>query len=205
METSLQRVVTLKRIFILNGHPAKASLSKTLADQYGETAAARGHEVRLSNIQEMDFDSDFGFGGYVQIKSLEPALEQFLADLRWADHIVLVTPMWWGGLPAKLKGLVDRSFLPGKAFDTRTKTLIGFPSPMFEGKTARVIVTSDSPNWLMAICYGNALFRQIRHQVLGFVGIKPTRFTHLNMATHPKPGQVQSWLQSIEKLAAQGA
>ena len=191
-----------KRIFILNGHPAASSLSRTLVDQYAKSAKEAGNSVRISHIRDLDFDSDFGFGGYRETKPLEPALDQFLENLRWAEHVVIATPMWWGGLPAKLKGLIDRTFLPGKTFDTRTKTAVGFPSPMLDGRTARVIVTSDSPNWLMALCYGNAIFRQIRHQILGFVGIKPTRFSHFYAASHPKPKLVESWLKSVAQLGA---
>ncbi|MDD9908162.1 MAG: NAD(P)H-dependent oxidoreductase [Ahrensia sp.] len=117
----------------------------------------------------------------------------------------MATPMWWGGLPAKLKGLIDRTFLPGKTFDTRNKTAIGFPMPMLKGRTARLIVTSDTPGWLMSFCYGNALFRQIRYQIMGFVGIRPTRFTHFNMASHPKPGKVDGWIKTVSQLGAQAA
>ena len=194
-----------KRIYVLNGHPAKASLSKTLAEHYARSASNAGHNVRIAHLGDFEFDSDFGFGGYRKTKPLEPILKEFLKDLEWADHIVITTPIWWGGLPAKLKGLIDRTFLPGRTFDTRNKTAIGFPMPMLEGRTARLIVTSDTPGWLMSFCYGNALFRQVRHQILGFVGIKPTRFSHFKMASHPKPSQVDGWIKSVNNLGRQAA
>ena len=194
-----------KRIFVLNGHPAKTSLSRTLSEHYARSAKNAGHDIRIAHLDDLQFDSDFGFGGYSETKPLEPSLRSFLDNLEWAEHIVISTPMWWGGLPAKLKGLIDRTFLPGKTFDTRNKTAIGFPKPMLEGRTARVIITSDTPGWLMSICYGNALFRQIKHQIMGFVGIKPTRFSHFNMASHPKPEQVDGWIKSVSHLGAQAA
>ena len=194
-----------KRIFIFNGHPAENSISRTLCEEYAESAKSAGHEVRFTHLKDLNFDSDFGFGGYKETKPLEPDLEGFLENLQWAEHIVIATPMWWGGLPAKLKGVIDRTFLPGRTFDTRNKTTMGFPSPMLDGRTARLIVTSDTPGWLMSFCYGNALFRQIRHQIMGFVGIKPTRFTHFNSASHPKSGQVDSWIKSVNQLGLQAA
>ena len=97
--------MTTKRIYILNGHPAESSLNRTLAETYAAAARDVGHEVRLTHLHGLAFDLDFGFGGYDNQKPLEPDLEQVLADIEWSEHVVLTTPMWWGGLPAKLKGL----------------------------------------------------------------------------------------------------
>ena len=194
-----------KRIYILNGHPAEHSLSRTLAEHYAGAAQDANHEVRLAHLGDLDFDIDFGFGGYQQTKPLAPSLNQFLEDLEWADHIVIVTPMWWGGMPAKLKGLFDRTFLPGRTFDTREKTPLGFPSPLLSGRTARLIVTSDTPNWLMWLCYGNSLFRQVREQILGFVGIRPTRVTHFVGASHPGSDRVEHWLDTVKQIGTSAA
>ena len=122
-----------KRIFILNGHPADTSLNKALARAYAVAAKAAGNHVRTQNISEMDFDIDYGFGGFANHKPLEPALETMMQNIEWCEHLVLVTPMWWGGIPAKLKGALDRSFLPGRAFDSRVPPG-KMPLPMLSGR-----------------------------------------------------------------------
>lgn len=188
-----------KRILVLDGHPGEQTLSRSLAEAYRQAAEQAGHEVRLAHLNEMVFDSDFGGGGYRSTKPLEPDLQQVLSDLKWSEHFVLVAPMWWGGLPAKLKGLFDRVLLPGETFDTRRKRK-GFPFPLLGGRTARVVMTSDTPGWLMAAFYRNALFTQLRRQILGFVGIKPTRITHLSGASGASPDVVGRWLRQVEKL-----
>ncbi|MEM9388371.1 MAG: NAD(P)H-dependent oxidoreductase [Pseudomonadota bacterium] len=188
-----------KRILAINGHPGEWSLSRTLAEAYVEGATSSTHDVRLTHLHDLHFDMDHENGGYRNTKALEPALEQFLQDLEWADHIVMTTPMWWGGLPAKLKGLFDRSLLPGRAFNPRVIEH-GAPKPLLTGKSARVIVTSDTPAWYLRWVYGNALFHQIRKQLFRFVGITPTRFTHLRLASHPKPGQVSQWQDQLRWL-----
>lgn len=134
-----------KRFFVLNGHPAQSSLSKSFAETYTKSAQTAGHKVRITHLRDLDFDIDHGFGGYDKHKSLEPDLEAFQTDVEWSQHIVLTTPMWWGGLPAKLKGLIDRTFLPEWAFDTRNLKM-GMPMPLLKGRTARAIVTSDTPD-----------------------------------------------------------
>jgi NAD(P)H dehydrogenase (quinone) len=127
--------MTPKRIYILNGHPAESSLNRTLAETYAAAARDAGHEVRLTHLHGLSFDLDFGFGGYDNQKPLEVDLERVLDDIEWSQHVVLTTPMWWGGLPAKLKGLFDRAFLPGRTFNTRETDWMGMPKPMLSGRT----------------------------------------------------------------------
>ncbi len=191
-----------KKILVLDGHPGKSSLSRTFAQTYADAAIAQGHEVRMVHLSDLQFDHDFGQGNYEDYKPLEPVLEQVLQDFEWSDHLVLATPMWWGGLPAKLKGLIDRAFIPGRTFDTRNTTKIGFPAPMLTGRTARVILTSDTPGWFMRLIYRQALLRQLRDQILGFVGFKPTRFTCFAGASYPKPGDVDRWISKVAKMGA---
>ena len=195
----------MKRIFILNGHPAEHSLSRTLVEAYADAARQAGHEVRITHLHDLHFDGDFEWVNFEHPKPLEPALEQWLQDLSWSEHFMMSTPMWWGGLPAKLKGLFDRALLPGRAFDTRKKTLLGLPTPMLTGRTARVVITSDTPGWFMRLAYKNALLWQVRRQILEFVGLKPTRLTHLGPASEAKPEQVQRWVKQIQQLGTQSA
>ncbi len=195
----------MKRIFILNGHPAKHSLSGTLVEAYADAARQAGHEVRLTHLHDLNFDTDFGWVDFEHPKPLEPELEQFLHDLSWSEHFMMSTPMWWGGLPAKLKGLFDRALLPGRAFDTRHKTRLGLPSPLLTGRTARVVITSDTPGWFMRLAYRNALVWQLRGQILEFVGLKPTRITHLSPASEPKAGAVPRWVKQVRALGSQAA
>ena len=110
-----------------------------------------------------------------------------------------------GGLPARLKGLIDRAFLPGRTFDTKNTGLGGMPSPMLSGRTARVILTSDTPGWIMRLLYRRALIWQLRGQILGFVGIKPTRVTWFAGASHPKSGLVERWFDKVKAIGAQAA
>tara|TARA_R110002049_G_scaffold117332_4_gene270760 strand:- start:16609 stop:17196 length:588 start_codon:yes stop_codon:yes gene_type:complete len=193
-----------KRIYILNGHPADTSLNHALAERYAMAARAAGYEVRLTHIAQMDFDVDYGRAGYSNPKPLEPVLETMLADIEWAQHFVLTTPMWWGSMPAKLKGAIDRAFLPGRTFDSRVPKGT-MPKPMLTGRSARVIITSDSPKWFLALMYRNAMIHQIRGQILRFVGIKPARLTYFATASKPEAGQVDGWLANVEALGKAGA
>lgn len=194
--------MTGKRIYILNGHPGETSLSKLFCEDYAQAATKAGHEIRISHLNDLDFDPDFGSGDYKKQKPLEPDLKGVMNHLEWSEHVVLLTPMWWGGVPAKLKGLFDRVLLPGTAFDTREKTPLGMPKPLLTGRTARLIMTSDTPNWFFRLVYRNALIRQLRAQIFGFVGIAPLRVTHFSEASAPKPATVEAWSSKVNSLGS---
>jgi putative NADPH-quinone reductase len=192
-----------KRIFILNGHPAEGALNQALAESYAQAARRAGHDVRLTHIGAMDFDADYGFAGYKQSKPLEPDLEKMMTDLEWSNHFVLVAPMWWGGLPAKTKGAFDRAFLPGRAFDTRVPPG-KMPIPMLAGRSGRLILTTDTPKWVLHLLYRGSTINQIRGQILHFVGIKPAKVSYFSGASHPKAGKPEKWLRKVAALGAQG-
>ena len=86
-----------------------------------------------------------------------------------------------------------------------TRTLVGLPKPLLTGRTARVVITSDTPGWFMRLAYKNALIWQLRRQILEFVGLKPTRLTHLGPASEPKAGEVQRWVAQVRRLGSQAA
>lgn len=193
-----------KRILVLNGHPGATSLSRHFADTYAQNAQDNGRDVRMHHLPDMSFDMDFGQGSYSSFKTLEPVLETFLADLEWANHFVLSTPMWWGGLPAKLKGLFDRALIPGRTFDTKV-TKFGMPTPMLTGKTARVIITSDTPLLLERLMYKRSIMHQTSKQILGFVGIKPTRYTYFSGASDATADKVSRWTNKVHDLGLRAA
>ncbi|MGL4239004.1 NAD(P)H-dependent oxidoreductase [Tabrizicola sp.] len=193
-----------RRILIANLHPARLSLSAALAQAYADGATAAGHEVRHATLSEMAFNPDFGQSGYRNAPALEPDLEGFRADLTWAEHLVLVSPMWWGGLPAKAKGLFDRAFLPGYAFDPRQRRM-GLPKPLLAGRTGRLILTSDTPAWAFWLMYRSALKHQVQKQILSYVGIRPNGLTHFSPVQQSTNEIRQDWIRSAQSLGARAA
>jgi NAD(P)H dehydrogenase (quinone) len=189
-----------ERIFILNGHPGPSSIARQAMERYAAAALAAGHDVRLAQLADLSFDPDRGKAGYANAKPLEPVLEQALENLEWCSHFVLAFPLWWGGFPAKLKGWIDRVFLPGRTFTTEETTPIGLPAPLLKGRTARVLITSDTPRSFMWLAYRDAIMRQLKGQILGFVGFKPVHITFFAPASHPKPGAVGKLLAEMEQL-----
>ncbi|WP_422376850.1 NAD(P)H-dependent oxidoreductase [Roseibium sp.] len=164
----------MKRILVLDGHPADGSFCGALAQNFADNAAQAGQEVRIRHLSAMQFDPDFGQSGFKDAKPLEPDLEALWQDILWCEQFVLAHPLWWGGLPAKLKGLFDRVLLPGTAF----RYVEGKPLPekLLKGRTAQVLVTSDTPGWFYRWVYGAGTRKQLEKQILNFCGLKPAGY-----------------------------
>jgi NAD(P)H dehydrogenase (quinone) len=106
------------RILIILGHPRADSFCGALAEAYAEAARAGGSEVRVISLGSLSFDPIL-HNGYAAVQPLEPDLFAAQAAISWAEHLVFVYPLWWGAMPALLKGFIDRVFLPGFAFKFR--------------------------------------------------------------------------------------
>ena len=74
------------------------------------------------------------------------------------------------------------------------------PAPLLTGLSARVLITSDTLRSFLWLAYGNAIQRQLKGQILGFVGFKPVKITFFASASNPKPGAVDSLLTKMDDL-----
>lgn len=167
-----------KKVFILLGHPDNDSLNCTLADEYQRGAEEAGHEVRRMNIGEMKFDPILHHG-YRIIQELEPDLLCFQENVKWSDHFVIFYPSWWSTMPAILKGLIDRTWIPGFAFRF-TGT---FWTRLLKGRSATMIVTSDTAPLLQRIVFGDTT-NELRDGILWFAGFGPIRVYKFGYLKH---------------------
>lgn len=188
-----------KRVLVILGHPSSQSFCGALAHSYIEAAKKAGHDVRQLDLGTLRFDPVLR-DGYQQVQALEPDLRQAQADITWAEHLVFVYPIWWGGVPALLKGFFDRVFLPGFAFKYRKGK--AFPESLLKGRTAHLLVTLDTPVWYYRWIYRMPGLHQVRKTTLAFCGIKPLKTLTFGPIISSAPERRQAWLEQARSLAA---
>ena len=188
-----------KRILVVLGHPSSDSFCAALGQTYVQAASKAGHEVRILDLPALAFDPVL-HEGYRQIQPLEPDLRQAQEQILWAEHLVFVYPIWWGGIPALLKGFFDRVFLPGFAFKYRKDS--AFPEQLLKGRTAHLLVTMDTPPWYYRWVYRMPGLHQMRKTTLAFCGIKPTRTLTFGPILGSTDIQRQNWLDRVRRTAA---
>lgn len=187
------------KIYILLGHSDKATLSGALADTYESAARMAGHEIRRQNIGDMHFDPIL-HEGYKTIQELEPDLKEFQENVRWADHVVIVYPVWWSCMPALLKGLFDRAWLPHFAFNFAHHGLTW--KKLLKGRTARIITSANSSPWMLWFMYGHPTM-VLELALLRFAGIR-ARSTILGPSERASDRTKARWFRKIERLARKG-
>ncbi len=188
-----------KKILIINGHPNKDSFNFGIAQAYKVGAESSEAEVKEIVVAELNFNPNLKYG-YQKRTELEPDLLESWEKIKWADHLVWIYPVWWGGLPAILKGFIDRLFLPTFAFAYRENSI--FWDKLLKGKTAHIITTLDQPSWYYKLIYGEPSTKQLKKATLEFCGITPVKVTYIGIIKTSKQEQREKWLEKIKKLGA---
>lgn len=186
----------MKKILLILGHPRTDSLCGALADAYADAAQASGAVLRRLTLAGMRFDPVLHVG-YRGEQPLEPDLLAAREAIHWAEHLVFVYPTWWGGLPALLKGFVDRVFLPGFAFRYRKDS--PWWDRLLAGRSARLLVTMDTPPWYYRWIYRMPGHHQMRRTILEFCGIKPVRISSFGSVKGSSAAQRDKWIEAARR------
>ena len=107
------------RALVVYCHPREGSFTSAVRDVVLERLAAAGAEVRLHDLYAMGFQpvlTSEEWTGYLDCPGNRAPVEAQVADVEWCDTLIFVYPTWWYGLPAMLKGWLDRVLLPDVAF-----------------------------------------------------------------------------------------
>jgi len=187
----------MKKILIINGHPDKESLCFGLSESYQKGAISTGAECKLVHLIDLKFNPVL-MHGYRERTELEPDLLLIQQDILESDHLVFVYPTWWGTYPALLKGLIDRVFLPQFAFNYRDNS--PFFDKLLKGKTARLIVTMDTPTWYYSLIYRSPGHHSMKKTILEFCGIKPVKILTFGPVKTADEKKRKYWLSLTEKL-----
>ncbi|WP_079242516.1 NAD(P)H-dependent oxidoreductase [Chryseobacterium indologenes] len=187
----------MKKIVIINGHPNKDSFNFGIAEAYRSGAIEAGAEVKEIVIRDLHFNPNLQFG-YQKRMELEPDLLKAWEIIQWADHLVWVHPVWWGGFPALMKGFIDRLFLPGMAYKYRENSV--WWDKLLKGKTAHIITTLDQPGWYYRLFFGRPSVNQLRKSILEYCGVKPVKVTYIGIIRNSKEEQRSKWLRKVKEL-----
>jgi putative NADPH-quinone reductase len=187
----------MKKIVIINGHPKKDSFCNVLCNIYKIAANAAGNEAVLINLYELKFNLDLQ-NGFSKIDELEPDIVFAQEKIKWAQHLVIVHPVWWGSVPALLKGFFDKALLPGFAFKYHENSVMW--DKLLAGKTARIIYTADTPIWIYKYFYMAPSVNQVKNRTLEFCGINPVKVTAIGPIRRSTNEFRTKWIDKIEAL-----
>jgi NAD(P)H dehydrogenase (quinone) len=135
------------KVLVLHAHPDPESYNAALFRRTVEALRAAGHEVDACDLYEEDFQPVLTRAerrGYHQVPANRAPVEEHVRRLESAEALVLVYPVWNFGLPAMLKGYLDRVFLPGVSF----RLVDGRVRPNLQHIARLMVVTTyGGPRW----------------------------------------------------------
>ncbi|NKE45769.1 NAD(P)H-dependent oxidoreductase [Roseomonas frigidaquae] len=191
-----------RRILILDGHPDPdpARLIHALADAYAEGARQAGHAVTRLDVARLAFAPLRSAAEWEAEAPPDVAAAQ--AALAAAEHIVILTPLWLGDIPAALKAFFEQVLRPGFAFPRGAR---GLDAGLLRGRSVRLVVTMGMPAMLYRVFFRAHSLRSLERNTLRFVGLKPVRWTLLGNVAGGSPARRQAWLDRLRKLGAAAA
>jgi putative NADPH-quinone reductase len=164
-----------KRITIIDGHPDPdpARYCHALAGAYASGAAEASHAVKRITIAELDVPllrSQCDWEDGAPSNSLTAAQQ----DIAWANHLVIIYPLWLGSMPAMLKAFLEQVFRPGFAIEPDPSKMW---AKLLTGRSARIVVTMGMPAWIYRWYFFAHSLKSLERNILSFVGIGPIKET----------------------------
>ncbi|MFA6219171.1 MAG: NAD(P)H-dependent oxidoreductase [Erythrobacter sp.] len=177
------------KYLVVIAHPEPTSFNGALLRHATSALVERGHEVVVSDLYAMGFDPVTGRGNFLDPAdsqrfdqqaeeriasangSFAPELQAEMDKLAWCDVLVLQFPLYWMGMPAMLKGWIDRVFAIGCAYGGGH----WFDRGLLGGRRAMLALTvggtsaAYSPQGLYGLEIAQ-LLEPIQRGVLGFAG-----------------------------------
>lgn len=186
-----------RRIMVIQGHPdpVEEHLCHALERAYSEAAIAAGHEVRVIAVSKLDFPllrSQKAFHG-----PLPEALEVSKEALQWADHLLIIYPLWLGTMPALLKAYIEQLFRPGVAISENAE---GWPRSLLKHKSCHIVVTMGMPAFAYRLFFRAHSLRSLERNILRFSGIKPVRDTLIGMVDSADEQRREKWFARMRRL-----
>lgn len=192
-----------KRIAIIQGHPDSTvrHFCHALADEYAKGAEDGGHDVMRIDVATLDFPllrtrEDFEQGNPPE------AIKRAQDVVAWADHLVILYPLWLGSMPALLQGFLEQLLRPGVAFEYQQSG--GMAKKLLTGKSARIVMTMGMPALVYRWIFFAHSLKSLKRNTLWFCGIGPVKSTIIGSIEGLTDRQRADWLDEMRGLGDVG-
>ena len=184
-------------ILIIYAHPNPKSFNAAILKQV-QDGLSKSHNVGTVDVYAEGFDPVLRFDEVNKRRDLAKVsdMKKYRDLVKAADHLIFIFPIWWSGMPAIMKGFIDRVFVAGFAYSYKKTGLSGH----LNGKSARIITTHNTPAFLMPFVhdYGKVL----KNQILNPCGITPVKLTELTPVEKITDEKRRQLLEKVTKIAA---
>ena len=195
------------KTLIVYDHPYEGSFCNAILKAVQRGLKKGGHTCKVINLDKDNFDpvmrakdlkafAELGRGIESALMNLDPTVFRYKKKLEWADHIVMIFPIWWMSMPAMMKGFVDKVIFPGVAYDMDNGRLV---SRLASLKQVTVISTMNTPADIYRDMFGNSLEGSLIKGTFNQIGIHDAEWISFNMVKQVGTEVREQWLADLEE------
>ncbi|PEM38870.1 NAD(P)H-dependent oxidoreductase [Bacillus pseudomycoides] len=186
-------------VLIIYAHPNPSSFNAAILENVQKGLQKTNHFVTLLDLYKEQFNPVLIFNEDKRRRDLayEEETEKYRRLIKETDFFIFIYLIWWWGMPAILKGFIDRVFVTGFSY----KYEGALPKGLLIGKKAWVINTLDSPLWYVALLYRSADWVIMKKGILRFCGIRQIKRSVFQSVKTSKAIKREKWLLEIQENA----
>lgn len=190
------------KVLLIQGHPDRSArhFCHALAEEYLGAAKEAGHQTRVLDVAATEFPLVASADEW-QRGVPPPAIAEAQRAIAWAEHLVIVFPLWLGDMPARLKGFFEQVLRPGYAIGGARPGRLW--SKLLKGRSARIVVTMGMPAFFYRLYYRSHSVKSLQRNILEFCGISPVRTSLVGTVESDARGAHQVWMAKMRLLGSQ--
>lgn len=186
---------------VIYGHPNPESFNHAVLNTYADTLREQGHDVVIRNLYELKFDPVLNGSDFEALQSgnIPADIKAEQEHISRADVLTLIYPIWWTGMPAVLKGYIDRVLSYGFAYAYGED---GSINKLLSGKRGFIINTQGSPkDYYDAIGMTEALKKTSDTGIFEFCGIESVGHLFFGSVPQAEDEELRQMLAQVKDAA----
>ncbi|GAD15540.1 NAD(P)H-dependent oxidoreductase [Lentilactobacillus otakiensis] len=189
-------------VLIIYCHPYKKSFNHAVLDAIISNLDSHKVSWKLIDLYREKFIPTYDVEElrlFHQGASHDPKSIEYLNDLKNANKVIFITPIWWNSIPGMLKGFIDKVMKEGKGL-SHTITKTGVKGELGNIKQAYVLTTSTSPTFYLRLFSGNAIKKIFIHQTLHQLGIKNCKWLNFGGISNSNLQKRKKYLSKLDSI-----
>ncbi len=212
------------QVLIVHAHPEPQSFNGAMTDRAIATLVQLGHQVSVSDLYALEFGPVSSRENFLEVRDpaylklqneemhasqeggFAPELEAEIGKIESADFVIFQFPLWWWGLPAIMKGWVDRTFAMGRIY-SRGGTLTNGSGLQ---KKAILSLTTGAPGAFFSVAgpYAplNDILMPVEQGILRYVGFEVLQHHAVHqparLSQEEREQELESWADRLREISA---
>jgi putative NADPH-quinone reductase len=191
------------KALIIYAHPWDGSYNHALLKAVERGLEQGGIQFETLDLNKVGFNpvlSQQDLAMYSKGGASDSRVGEYQAKIRQVDYLFVIFPVWWGAMPAILKGFFDKVLLKGWAYESSS---MGMLKPLIHNiRQAVVISTMNAPSIYYNVFMGQQIKHGLINGMLKTCGLNRVKWFELARVAHVSQARREKWLAQVERYAA---